>query len=525
MAFPDDWTYYKQTTIAHPDGEITNHQIDVIVAESAAAVSQQTTKFPTLCQKASYAPYNSGDDWGSETNIKTDDNSYASVTASSFDTNRYTTVLKGSLFRVNVPRGAIITGIEVSIGKYCSAGAAKDALVQLTKDGSTCVGDNYASADAWPGSETAVMYGGPTDLWGTTWTVAEINAATFGLHFAAQATANDTDIYVDYFKITVYWSAPFCLEEHGNSDFSDVRFTDSSDNLYNYYLKSVSGTTPNQIAQFVVKIPIIAVDASILKCWYGNADAVSASSITDAYTAADDFEWGANNDNLSGGTNIEWTTVGAVVISTTKAFSGTRSVKIPYASSPKCSMSCALTASDNNAIALCFYPNNNYIDHIDILHGNGTKAINVYAKSAGNVVTLYYYTTGWVQVTAIGTVNGFAWHLIEFENIDWSAGTYDILFNGAMVKSGAAMQTTAAQENTVFIQQDAGSSDRDVYIDSLAVRSYVDVEPVIGTWGEEEEIVYNTGDGPAGVKTWNDVPSANIKAWNDIPWNTIKAMN
>jgi len=36
------------------------------------------------------------------------------------------------------------------------------------------------------------------------------------------------------------------------------------------------------------------------------------------------------------------------------------------------------------------------------------------------------------------------------------------------------------------------------------------------------ETVYS---GPAGVKTWNDIPSANIKTWNDIAWNTIKTMN
>ncbi len=162
--------------------------------------------YPGTVNTNSEGSYND-EDWINRGNISADDGNNASITASSFDDNDYSYVLMATNFSFNIPAGNAITGIQVEIERYCGAGSARDALVQLTKNGTARVGDNKAvTSPNWPGSATIRTYGGPTDLWGTTWTRSEINASTFGVHMAAQARSNNTDIYVDFIRITVYYT-------------------------------------------------------------------------------------------------------------------------------------------------------------------------------------------------------------------------------------------------------------------------------------------------------------------------------
>ncbi|MBK6281838.1 MAG: hypothetical protein IPF54_03470 [Draconibacterium sp.] len=68
------------------------------------------------------------------------------------------------------------------------------------------VGDNKANTTTdWPTSETAFPYGGTSDLWGTTWTPAEINAINFGVSLVANSNNNRT-AYVDYISIAVTYT-------------------------------------------------------------------------------------------------------------------------------------------------------------------------------------------------------------------------------------------------------------------------------------------------------------------------------
>ena len=115
---------------------------------------------------------------------------------------------------------------------------------QLTKDGSTLVGTNLGPG-LYTETETTISLGGATNLWGTTWTPAEINASTFGFVIDASSSkwseqmagplvvsgfsfsiptnatingiavgveqyAPDYDyVYIDHISITVYYTGPF----------------------------------------------------------------------------------------------------------------------------------------------------------------------------------------------------------------------------------------------------------------------------------------------------------------------------
>jgi Tfp pilus assembly protein PilX len=84
-----------------------------------------------------------------------------------------------------------------------STSALQDSTVQLLQAGAP-VGTNKASATAWGTSIGTVNYGSAADLWGTTWTVAQVNASNFGLRFAAKnVAAASSTASLDYVSIAV----------------------------------------------------------------------------------------------------------------------------------------------------------------------------------------------------------------------------------------------------------------------------------------------------------------------------------
>ena len=126
--------------------------------------------------------------------------------------NRITNYLLGTQYGFAIPADATIDGITVVINRV-SGGTAPDVLdniVSLVKDG-VIIGDNKASAVSWPPSQFATAtYGGDADLWGTTWTPADINATAFGVVLSAQKqpTGDDRWAWVDYMQVTVTYSYP-----------------------------------------------------------------------------------------------------------------------------------------------------------------------------------------------------------------------------------------------------------------------------------------------------------------------------
>lgn len=80
-----------------------------------------------------------------------------------------------------------------------------DNHIYLTKDGSAAVGNDKSQSAAWPGhgSITDDVFGGAADLWGASWTPAEINAATFGVLMACRNPENNA------------WSYYLCAKNFG----------------------------------------------------------------------------------------------------------------------------------------------------------------------------------------------------------------------------------------------------------------------------------------------------------------------
>ncbi len=73
----------------------------------------------------------------------------------------------------------------------------------LTKDGTTPVGTEKEPIvdGGW------FAYGDPSDLWGTTWTAAEINSINFGVLVRVGDAAAASNV-ADACRITVYYELP-----------------------------------------------------------------------------------------------------------------------------------------------------------------------------------------------------------------------------------------------------------------------------------------------------------------------------
>lgn len=104
-------------------------------------------------------------------------------------------------------------GRLVICGIAIRAARVYDNAVQLMQGGVT-VGSNYAIPstfpNAWPDTDTYISYGGLADLWGTTWTPAQINAANFGV--SLQANALNATAFVDHIRITVRYTIILAAE-------------------------------------------------------------------------------------------------------------------------------------------------------------------------------------------------------------------------------------------------------------------------------------------------------------------------
>lgn len=144
--------------------------------------------------------------------------SYAASLASLF--NKTTDYLQVKNFGFNIPTAATICGIKAQVVKSADdidillIGAwVKDYNVRIIKAGALA-GNNMANATEWPSSNTTATYGGVNDLWGTTWSPAEVNSNNFGFSISAEIKTGIgllPVVKIDYINLTVYYLDPSVL--------------------------------------------------------------------------------------------------------------------------------------------------------------------------------------------------------------------------------------------------------------------------------------------------------------------------
>jgi hypothetical protein len=118
----------------------------------------------------------------------------------------YSEYLNASNFGFSVPAGATILGIVVAVQRDDAQNNTRDHAVRIVKNSVIGATDKALAAN-WPTTEAYQSYGSSTDLWGETWTPADINNANFGFVISARKIANGAQAErINHIQITVHFS-------------------------------------------------------------------------------------------------------------------------------------------------------------------------------------------------------------------------------------------------------------------------------------------------------------------------------
>jgi type IX secretion system substrate protein len=176
-----------------------------------------------------------GANWTNHMNAMIPDGMYAQTQLGAYSNCFMTTCFyaRGMItqnFGFSIPVTSTITGIKAEVLRKASANQdILDTIVRLYKGG-MLAGNNKASIIYWTTTAAYEAYGDSTDLWGATWTAADINANDFGLFYKPRNKAMNTNFitaFVDHVQITVYYITATGLQEQQQGT-SDMIYDNSS---------------------------------------------------------------------------------------------------------------------------------------------------------------------------------------------------------------------------------------------------------------------------------------------------------
>ena len=169
--------------------------LTIVSATAGYGLTEGPRSPTTVVDDASFG----GASWFPPGNATASDNLYAQVAPGGSPTH----YLKATNFGFNIPSPAQILGIQVFVERKAVAGTIKDSRARIVKAGVVGTAER-ALVPNWPIADASVTYGTPSDLWGNTWTPADINNAGFG--FALSVTDTLDTAAVDHISITVTYS-------------------------------------------------------------------------------------------------------------------------------------------------------------------------------------------------------------------------------------------------------------------------------------------------------------------------------
>lgn len=156
--------------------------------------------------------------WATLSNIQTSNDAYSTCSISPALSTQQMNV---TAFGFSIPSDATINGITAEYeakSDDVSDAFISETIIQLMKI-NVSVGTNKA-VNTITQTEQYYSHGGASDLWGTTWTPADINNAGFGLAIK-HSSADDTNtiiVSVDHVRITVTYTpvTDTCTYSSGN---------------------------------------------------------------------------------------------------------------------------------------------------------------------------------------------------------------------------------------------------------------------------------------------------------------------
>lgn len=188
--------------------------------------------------------------WTNVNNVKVDDGNYASGDVSNIGNGGTANYIAVSDYGFSIPTGSTIDGILVEFKRYGANVKSPDGMLvnhpAIMKAGSIVA--TKAGTDTWPTSTPAyVSYGGPTDLWGQSWTASDINNSGFGAQIAAVSTTGGTSstAFIDAIRIKVWYTPPVSTLTSLGYNFTTENFTTTSTSVVDVTDLDVEVTVPS----------------------------------------------------------------------------------------------------------------------------------------------------------------------------------------------------------------------------------------------------------------------------------------
>ncbi len=199
-----------------------------IVANTAATQTLTSSVGPNFAGTTSN--FSATNPWVNPGNATTNNSNYATYSTS----NSTSTYLVSSNYGFSIPSNATISGIKLEIRRKTSSTsngrAIRDSSVVLY--GGTGTSLDRKLAANWSSNSNYFTYGSNVDLWGMTWTPAQINSSGFGAGLRAKITGTPT-ASVDAFRITVYYTIPAYCDDLAAVSYTATGFTNVSNYTWN----------------------------------------------------------------------------------------------------------------------------------------------------------------------------------------------------------------------------------------------------------------------------------------------------
>ena len=259
-----------------------------------------------------------------------------------------------------------------------------------------------------------------------------------------------------------------------NSDFSDLRFKDSSGNILSYWIESYMASTS---AQVWVKVPSIAASGTTtIYMYYGSATATSTSNGSNTFVFFDDFSGDLSKWNA----HIVY---GAVGINSSVGYpapclevsGGTTSGNYGFTA---IGTDASYSAFQDGIIEADIYPATNALPEIIF---RGVNASNAGYKGRWDCRTgtetpwMMSPYNGWTgfgtAVTRFGLANQWQQTKLVINN-----STFNIYNNGAL--QSTETDTTYTGTGEIGVANHYGSY---ILIDNMRVRKYASIDPTIKT--------------------------------------------
>ena len=240
-------------------------------------------------------------------------------------------------------------------------------------------------------------------------------------------------------------------------------------------------------------------------------------------TMYESFEYGSDGDSPCDDCNMyDWEcelSGGSGIISETRSTEGYRSVKLTYATGSTGIYCNGLTAISGQEMATWVYKDGNC--QVGFYYGDGDHAICVFWRQDEEIWAIVDTTS--TKVADVYYANN--WRYFHFDDINWSANTYDLRLDGVLIANDLGMRSTTGWKDQVAVY--AQSAPGYLYLDEFNM--WYD-ESTSGSFGSggfsldidslEEDTVYYIY--PYAMSMWGmyaigDVFQCKTRGFQDFP--------